>query len=64
MVSLSRVRYFGLHEGNDPEESGQEYGISNFDMDENIVNSIDSDQHVCNLSFILLKILKTLNSKK
>ena len=40
---LSRLRCLGLHDDNDPEESGQEYGKSIFDMDENTVNNVDSN---------------------
>ena len=43
--SLSRLRCLGLHNDNNTEESGQEYGRSIFNMDENTVNSINSDQH-------------------
>ena len=44
--SLSRLSHLGLHEGNDPEESGHENGKSIFDVDEKIASSIDSDQNV------------------
>ena len=46
--NLSRPRCLGLHEDNDPEESGYEYGKSIFDSDDNIVCSIDNDQNVNN----------------
>ena len=46
--SWSRLRHLGLHEDNYPEESGQEYCKSIFNMDENTVNSIDSDQNINN----------------
>ena len=39
--SLSRC----FHEGNDPEEPGEECGKSIFDMDENTANRIDNDQN-------------------
>ena len=32
--SFSRLRHLGLQDDNDPEEPGQEYGKSIFDMDE------------------------------
>ena len=35
--SLSILRCLGLHDDNDPEEPGQEYGKSIFETDENIV---------------------------
>ena len=35
----------GLHDTNDPEEPGQEYGKSIFDTDKNIINSLDNDQN-------------------
>ena len=44
--SLSRLRHLGLHEDNDPEKSGYEYGKSIVDTNENTVCSIDSDQNV------------------
>ena len=34
--SLSGLRHLGLHDDNDPEKPGQEYGKSIFDTDENI----------------------------
>ena len=43
--SLSRLRCLDLHDDNEPEEPGQEYGKSIFDMDENMINSLDSDQN-------------------
>ena len=43
--SLSRLRYLGLHDDNDPEGPGQEYGKSIFNTDENMINSLDSDQN-------------------
>ena len=43
--SLSRLRYLGLQDDNDPEEPGQEYGKSIFDTDENMIHSLDSDQN-------------------
>ena len=46
--NLSRLRCLGLHEDNDPEESGYEYGKSIFNTDKNAVCNIDSDQHVNN----------------
>ena len=35
----------GLHDDNDTEEPGQEYGKSIFNTDENMINSIDSDEN-------------------
>ena len=46
--SLSRLKHLGLHEENDPEESGYEYGKSIFDTDKNTVFDIDSEQNVRN----------------
>ena len=43
MDSLSGLRCLVLHDDNDPEKSGQEYGKSIFDMDKNMRNSFDSD---------------------
>ena len=40
--NLSRLRYLGLHDDNDPEY--QEYGKYIFDIYENMTNSLDSDQ--------------------
>ena len=45
---LSRLRHLGLHEDNDPEESGYEYRKSIFDTDENTVCTLDSNQNVNN----------------
>ena len=42
--SLSRLRHLGLHDDKDPEESGQEYGKSIFEADENIIHNLDNDQ--------------------
>ena len=42
--SLSRLKHLGLHDGNDPEQPGQEYGKSIFEKDENIIHSLDDDQ--------------------
>ena len=41
--SLSRLRHLGLHDDNNPEESGKEYGKSIFETDENIIHSLDND---------------------
>ena len=41
--SLSRLKCLGLHDNNDLEEPHQEYGKSIFEMDENMINSLDSD---------------------
>ena len=46
--SLSRLRYLDLCEDNDPEDSGYEYGKSIFNMVENILSSLDSNQNVNN----------------
>ena len=43
--SLPRLRHLGVHDDNDPEEPGQEYGKSIFDKDENTINSLDNDQN-------------------
>ena len=43
--NLLRLRHLGLHDDNDPEEPGQEYGKSIFDTDENIINSLDNEQN-------------------
>ena len=43
--SLSRLRCLGLHNDNETEGPSHEYCISFFDMDENMVNSIDSNQN-------------------
>ena len=48
MDSLSRTRHLGLHEDNDPEKSGQEYGKSIFSMHENTVNDIGSNENINN----------------
>ena len=61
--SLSRLRYLGLHQDNDPEESGYEYRKSIFDTDENTVCSIDSDQAVNN-KFEIEGIKCCLNGKE
>ena len=45
---LSRLRYLGLHEDNNPEEPGYGYRKSIFDTDENTVCILDSDQNVNN----------------
>ena len=36
----------GLHSDNDSEKPGQEYGKSIFGTDENMINSLDSDQNL------------------
>ena len=41
---MSRLRHLGLHEDNDPEDPGQEYGKYNFETGENIIHSLDDDQ--------------------
>ena len=41
--SLSRLRHFGVHDYNDPEEPGQEYRKSIFETNENIIYSLDDD---------------------
>ena len=46
--SLSWLHCLGLHDDNDPEESGYQYKKSIFDTDENTVCSIHSDQNVNN----------------
>ena len=43
--SLPILRCLGLHDDNDLEQPGQEYGKYIFDMDENMINSLDSDQN-------------------
>ena len=43
--SLSRLRWLGLHDDNDLEKPGQEYGKSIFDMDGNMVNSTDGNEN-------------------
>ena len=45
---MLRLRCLGLHDDNDPEEPDQVYGKSIFDMDENMINCIDSDQNAKN----------------
>ena len=42
---MSRLSCLGLHDDDDPEKPGPEYGKSIFDTDENMVNSLDSDQN-------------------
>ena len=42
--SLSRMRCLGLHDNNDPDKPGQEYGKLIFETDENIMHSLDDDQ--------------------
>ena len=42
---MSRKRYLGLYSDNDPEKPDQKYGKSILDMDENMENSIDSDEN-------------------
>ena len=44
--SLSGLRHLGLHDDNDTELLGQEYGKSNLDMDENTVNKTESVQNI------------------
>ena len=43
--SLSRLRCLGIHDDNDPERLGQEYGKSIFKTDENIIHSLDDVQN-------------------
>ena len=60
--SLSRLKHLGLSD-NDPEESGQEYSKSIFDMDENTVNSIESDKKNINNKFEIDGIKYSLDEK-
>ena len=39
------MKCLGLHDDNDPEKPGEEYGKSIFDTDENTIISFDSDQN-------------------
>ena len=50
MDNLSKETHLGLHEDNNPEQSGYEYGKSIFDIEENTVCNINinSDQNVNN----------------
>ena len=43
--SLTRLQCLGLLDNHDPEEPGQEYGKSIFDMDKNMINILDSDEN-------------------
>ena len=72
MHSLSRLKCLGLHDDNDPEEPGQEYVKSIFDMDERqyLLDKNDLDNthatttgtnplpHACDLDPEKLKLLQ------
>ena len=60
--SLSRLRYLGLHEDNDPEKSAYKYGKSIFDTDKNTVCSVDCNQNK-NTEFEIDDIKYCLNEK-
>ena len=62
MESLSNLRSLGLHEDNDPEELGYEYGKSIFNTHENTVSSTNSNQNVNN-KFKIDNIKYFLNEK-
>ena len=60
--SLSRLRTLSLYETNTPKKEGYEYSISVFDLETEVVCSVDSNQKV-NQDFVIGGIKYQLNTE-